>query len=356
MKTFFNILQSVSGCSNKNKTYPTEPFVSCVENVNCENGNITYLINNMYHKFASYKHTQNNYYTNRAFSKFFALKSILENIFFSNELKEHIFDIFSKSQKYYHAFSRLAHIYKIKKHKYAVLTDLSMNTLDINDKLTFVLVENNTNYLFNINELCNIIETAIGHCPNFFLESLNPLNPYNNQTLSKSTLYNIYFHMKNIKRVIPLLFHCFFLTLFNKDIFELKYEYVIRENAIKKYVFNSPPVVLYNHVFAMLNNNIYTKKLIISPNFSKNEFVDIFRPFLFHYFIANYYIQGSLMTENSSKLLNYKLYKFYQYNPKFGQTNIITTDNWKTCKLVINTKHLSFYNIIDNIHQYCGLT
>ena len=48
-----------------------------------------------------------------------------------------------------------------------------------------------------MNDLINIIETAICNAPNFFLDPLPPKNPYNNQKLNTSTLCNIYFKMKD---------------------------------------------------------------------------------------------------------------------------------------------------------------
>ena len=54
-------------------------------------------------------------------------------------------------------------------------------------------------------KIINIIETAIGNSPNFFSEPLSPLNPYNNQEFTISTLYNIYFQMLKIKNVFKCL-------------------------------------------------------------------------------------------------------------------------------------------------------
>ncbi len=348
MKTFFNILQSLIGISNKR--YPDEPFVISDNLDNyihtCEKSHIVYLMNAIFYKEKECKKPE---FTKKAFAKFASLNCILENIFYEKELKERIFDVFSRTQKHYHAFSRLAHIYRLKKHQYVVTDDLMMNKLEPNDKLTFILVEKKSNFLFNINEIINIIETAIGNSPNFFSEPLSPLNPYNNQEFTISTLYNIYFQMKNIGRVTPLLFHCFFLENFNKDMFVEQHEPFIREQAIKKYVFNSPHTILYPSVISMLRNNVHTNKLTIHNNFPKDLLVEIFRPFLFHDYITNYYIRGTSKVYNSKLLLRAKLKKFYEFNPRFGREIIkLTKKNKKIIKreYILNTKHISFYDIV----------
>jgi len=346
MKTFFNILQTISKI--KTKHYPDEPFT--ILNNNKDNQHIIYLINNIFYKSKECKKTTK--FSKNAFAKFTYLNDIFENSFYINEFKETIFDTFSKAQKHYYAFSRLAHIYKIKRHKYVVSDDLMMNKLDPNNKLTFILVEDKYNYLFNINELITIIETAIGNSNDFFSEPLIPLNPYNNREITISTLYNIYFQMKNNQRVIPLLFHCFFLENFNKELFSERHEPIIRENSIKKYIFNSPYTVLYRSVIYMLKSNKYTLNLSIHENFPKNLLVDIFRPFLFHYYIINYYIKNTSKIYNSKKILHFKLKKFYEYNTIFGrQTVKLTKKNDKIIKreYIINQKHLSFYDININL-------
>lgn len=344
MKTFFNILQTLVNV--KTKHYPDEqPFKILNNDVNSQH--IIFLINSIFYKASEC--TTKTLFSKNAYAKFTSLCSILENSFYKNELKESIFTTFTRAQKYYYAFSRLAHYYKIKKHKYVVTDDLMMNKLDIASKTTFILVEDKYNYLFNINEIITIIETAIGNTHNFFSEPLTPSNPYNNKEFSISTLYNVYFQMKQNQCVIPLLFHCFFLENFNKDLFVEQHEPIIRENAIKKYVFNSPYTTLYSSVIYMLQRNKYTVKLSIDKNFPRNVLVDIFRPFLFHYYIIHYYIKNTSKIYNSKRLLDIKLKKFYEYNPLFGRETIKITKD-KNNKIVnreyiINQNHISFYNI-----------
>ena len=348
MKTFFNILQSITNI--KEKRYPGDPFTifkEFNEYISCkEKSHVLVLMNNIYYKNRT--SVKDNIFSKNAFSKIVCLKAILENSFYEQQLKEFIFDIFTKAQKHYFAFVRFVHIYKIKKHQYVVTNDLMMNVLDKHHKLTFILVENKTNFLFNINEIVTIIETAIGHSPNFFSEPLHPLNPYNNQPLSNATLYNIYFQMKQLGRIISSLFHFFFLENFVKNKFVEQYEPNIREFAIKKYVFNSPYNVLYSSVIFMLINNEYTNKLSIDNQFPKDVLVNIFRPFLFYDYISQYYIRTTTKMNMAKHLLYIKLQQFYKFNPAFGRktVKIIKFNNHIIHKeYILNTKYISFYNI-----------
>ena len=280
MKTFFNILQTL--INKKNKIYPdeTNPFLF---ELNSHTSNdaiyVDSLIQTIYDNQKTIKHESEAYIN--AKSKMNALNQFLEHIFYNNETKDNIFNIFSLAQKHYFAFLKFTNIYKFKKSKIVVNTDLMLNCIEPNNRNTFNIVENKKQYLFTLNELISIIENAISNSPHFFSKPLWPLNPYTNQKLLMSTLYNIYFKMKQSGRVISLLFHYFFLEHFNLDSFSEKHENYIRETSIHRHVFNSPYSYLYEDIIGMLYNNFYTRVLPIHEDFPKETLVQIFRPFLY---------------------------------------------------------------------------
>jgi hypothetical protein len=347
MKTFFNILQTI--INQKNKSYPDENFSGPESHRSEEQLHIGCLIYNIFYEVKKNKYMDK--HKNNAHSKLGSLNHFLDNSFSTKELKEKLFDIFSEAQKYYFAFSRLAHIYKMKKYPTVVSDDLMLNSLDINHKNTFILIDNKSKYLFSLNDLVSIIETAIGNSPNFFSEPLSPNNPYNKQPFTDATLYNVYFKMKHSGRLISTLFHFFFLEEFNLNNFSEHYEPYIRENAIQKYTFNSHHVTLYTGVLAMLRSNPYTKLYSIHKDFPKETLVDIFRPFLFYYYIHNYDIKGTSKIYNYKQILYFKLRKFYEYNKVFGRRIIkITRNSNKTVKkeYTFNTNHISFHKINSN--------
>jgi hypothetical protein len=362
MKTFFNILQTIIGIENKNKTYPDESFEYRKDEVsnNIDNDNneeyihTLHLMNKIYYLFLT--SNKKHYLSKIIFAKFMALNTVLTNSFYEDRLKDKIFNIFSKTQKHYHSFIRFARIYKIKRNPYVVTDDLMLNPLEQNHKSTFILAEKKSNYLFNINEIISIIETAIGNSPNFFSQPLWPTNPYNKAKFTISTLYNIYFQIKMSGRIMPLLFHLFFLENFNTNRFTEQYESIIRENAIKKYVFNSPYSVLHKSVLSMLLSNSYTQCLTIDKDFPKDLLVNIFRPYLFYFYIINY-LEKTTKYYNAKYILQIKLKEFYEYNKLFGRKMFKLTNYNKTIKIkevFINTNHISFYDSNKNKNNNSG--
>jgi hypothetical protein len=356
MKTFFNILQTL--VKRKIKTYPDDPFLFLPINNNIdlnfyqEDSLISFFIYNCYYK--EKKLLFEDYHYRIANAKFLTFNEFINNSFYSKEIKEKVFNIFSKAQKCYHAFSRLAYIYKFKKYKIVVKDDLSLNPLEPKNRNTFILLDNKSKFFFSLNDLISIIETAIGHSPNFFAEPIWPENPYNKQKLKPSTLYNIYFKMKESGRLISPLFHFFFSENFQINNFVEKHEAHIRENSIKKFIFNSPYTSLYIPILKMLKNNKYTKLLHIDEDFPKDKLVEIFRPFLYYYYIYNFDIKGSSKIHSYKLILYQKLKKFYQFNKLFGRKNIALNTNFyfkQQTTSKFNTNHIGFYDIPVKIIQ-----
>ena len=350
MKTFFNILQTL--LNRKIKTYPDEPFLFLPINNNIdltfyqEDSLISFFIYNCYYK--EKKLLFEDYHYRIANAKFLTFNEFINNSFYSKEIKEKVFNIFNKAQKCYHAFSRLAYIYKFKTYKIVVEDDLSLNPLEPKNRNTFILLDNKSKFFFSLNDLISIIETAIGHSPNFFAEPIWPENPYNKQKLKPSTLYNIYFKMKESGRLISCLFHFFFLENFQINNFVEKYESHIRENSIKKFIFNSPYTSLYIPILKMLKSNKYTNLLQIDEKFPKDKLVEIFRPFLYYYYIYNFDIKGSSKIHSYKLILYQKLKKFYQFNKLFGRKNIALNTNFyfkQQTTSKFNTNHIGFYDI-----------
>ena len=160
----------------------------------------------------------------------------------------------------------------------------------------------------------------------------------------------IYFKYKESTFIMSTLFHLYFLSNFNKDSYALDYEAIIREFAIKKYIYNGSNNLLYNKIIQMLNENMYTTKLCIHKHFPKDLIVSIMKPFLYYQYIYIYGIEGIEKTLLYKKILFYKLKKFYEYNPNFGK--IIYNDydddiciNTLSSNIKYNTDHLKFNSI-----------
>jgi hypothetical protein len=154
--------------------------------------------------------------------------------------------------------------------------------------------------------------------------------------------------MKQSGRVISLLFHYLFLEHFNLESFSEKHESYIRETAIYRHVFNSPYSYLHDDIIGMLYNNFYAKVLPIHEDFPKETLVQIFRPFLYYYYIIAYGENDYAKTHKYRMILNKKLQKFCEFNSMFGRKIIKLTKKFgKVTKteVTFNTDHVSFYNI-----------
>jgi hypothetical protein len=359
MKTFFYVLQK---CIKSRKfTYPDEQFEYYdINNYDNEFINVSAYIYSIIHDihYIYQRSKIKNKYKKVAHAKLSVLSNYLNNIFISNELKEKILDIFCQSQQMYFTMNKVANIYRYKRWPLIVINDLSLYPLDINHETTFVLLQNKSRYLFSMNDLINIIETAICNAPVFFVTPLSPKNPYNNQKLNTSTLCNIYFKMKTGICKFSLIIHLFFLDCFVKYKFYINNEPFLREHAIKQYVYTNHSQTLYSAVINMLQNNYHTNNLIIHEEFPKDILVDIFRPFLFYYYVIHYNIKGTEKINNYKIQLHIKLKKFYEYNKLFGRKIYTAARNRsvkKPLSFIFNSDHINFYNkIINNSKREYG--
>jgi len=284
-------------------------------------------------------------------NKFAFLKDILKNIFNTDKINEEFINYFNKIQKTYNAFSKFSLIYRYKKAKVMVDTDLILNEIGENNKFVYCLFQNNCKYLFNIHELIKIIHNSIAHSCHFFSTPIPIKNPYNNIILNKSTLYNIYFYIQNKTVLHPELFYYFFKTNFNLSKFNSEYQHLLRNFAIKNYLNNNSKDVIYNDIEYMINeyNEVIkyrTHQIIVHHTFPKDLLIEIMKPYLL-LFIKSHY--SFMYTDKliAKKLLEQKLYEFSKFNPQFGRkiykkpVNITIGIN-KTKFFQYNTKHIAF--------------
>lgn len=364
MKTFFNILQK---CAHSTTIrYPDEPLkINTTNTINKTNANynfitVCYTYNIVCKIYNEYIKSGKPTAIAKSYAKikvFYDIENNKNNHLFLNNCNKNISDIFSKAQRIYYAFTRLAHIFRLKKYKTVVTEDLTMNPLDINHKNTFVLIQNKSKYLFSLNDIVKIIETAITNAPSFFQEPKYAKNPFNNEVFNLATLYNVYFKMKSSERLISTIFHLYFLSNFDINKFVLNNEPFLRATTIQKYIYNSPSTILHKSIIAMLKTNYYTRKLSIHDEFPHDLLVEIFKPFLYYYYITNYDIQGTQRISNYKRILYTKLRKFYEYNITFGRKIIHVKPRLFNVKvkggatITFDSKHISFHNIYINENE-----
>ena len=249
---------------------------------------------------------------------------------FSGELlgkkgKEDFQNLFFIIQRAYHGFQRFSYLYKYKKAKIIVNTDLCLNPISTDLKDVLCIFQDNNKYLFRARELIKIIETALTNAPGFFCDPLKIKNPYNNMPLNKSTLYNIYFFVKYNTHIYTELFHHFFMCNFNLTKFFLENESLLREYAIDNYLRNGSEIALYSDAMEMLDfyndecqcRNIQNK-ILVHEDFPKKELVKIMRPYvkLYLHYIYN---MANVKKQHCRRILIKKLIAFNKYNKGFGK-------------------------------------
>ena len=250
-------------------------------------------------------------------SKFGQLMDIQNNIFISPEIKEEYFNLFSKSQKNYFAFTKLKHIYRLKKAKVKTIVDLYLNPIDPNHPNSIAIWQNNFLYWFTLSDLKNHIEAALTNCNYFFPEPMECKNPYNNIPFTETQLYNIYFQLRESSYVLSQIIHNYFLCELDIEIFKLENEYMIRDIAINKYTYNTSQPIVYKEMMSMVD--VYLSgKIQIDSDAPKDQIINILRPYFHLYLISNFHVSGTDKKRNANQALSIQFYKFGSYNPRFG--------------------------------------
>jgi len=291
--------------------------------------------------------------------KYHFFADTLKNLFMRNEYREAFINYFCKIQRIYHLLNSLIANYKYKKAKIVVSQDMCLNEININDKNVYCLLHHNSKYLFHINDLINIINTALTNSQNFFSEPVSIKNPYNNLPFEKSILYNIYIFIKFNTFYRPDFFFKFFQCDFNLSLFAKQNEYMLKEYIIKNFVYKSSSNILKMEIFTMLSEfNIKHKNskpkyyINIDIAFPINKLIRIMQPYLLLYCTSIY----SLLIhqrEEAKNILNKKLIDFYKFNPSFGRKKykirIKYINNFKKIiseKIIeYDDKHILFNNV-----------
>lgn len=253
-------------------------------------------------------------------NKYDFLKNTLNNIFFSEKTKQEFIDVFCKIQSIYFSFIKFKYAYFRKYKTVYVSKDLYGNEIDINNKYVICIFHKNGNYLFHIRDLKKIIDNNLTNGSDLFFEPKPIKNPYNNILFNKSTLYNIYFLLRDNTNYQIDLINKYFLENFNLNSFFRNYEYIIREYMINNYVNEHNSDHLQKLIFLMIDeyNKLKFKSIIKVDNcFPKERLINIFKPYLIMY-LKSIYSYATVTKYNNYNIVMNKLFLFAKYNPTFG--------------------------------------
>jgi len=285
-----------------------------------------------------------NLLSSKNLNKITFIMSLLNNVFNRGDIKQKMLIKFNKIQKIYFAFSKLANIYKFKKSKCLITTDLYFNILNINDPNVIQIYQNKTRYLFTSNDLIHLLIMSLSNSSHFFINPLECKNPYNNIPFSKYILYNIYFFIKKCNVEIPELIQKYFIEDFDLSEFVIHHKLLIQTVSIKEYVLNLSTQQLYNYGLNIINhyNSFFHPEIIIHTDFPKQKVADAMKPFILINLISKYSVD-SFTRSNATIELNKKIKLFYKYNPLFGR---------KYIKIITNELNQKFKQVSFNDSLY----
>ena len=291
--------------------------------------------------------------------KFLFLKDALQNFGVKYQKEKEILDYFCKIQHAYHVLSRFAFLYKYKKAKTIVNTDMFLNELHENDKNVICIYQENAKYLFKMYDLLKMINMSLMHAQNLFSDPQCIKNPYNNVPFNKSTLYYIHYFLTEKTKLTSHISYTILFLQFHRCQFHLsdflhQNEYLLREKTIANFVKNTCREQLYEDIMIMLdhfNKNKKEKETIqLDENFPKNKIVQIFSPYL-HIYLNSKYLLVPMLKYKALCDLERKLKRFKKFNPLFGRVKIIYKSNIDACGKIrkykleekVNDHHISFY-------------
>ncbi len=295
-----------------------------------------------------------NNYGNKYKTKFHFLEDVLNNFYFLNRTheKNEFLNLFYKIQKVYHILNRFSYLYKYKRSKLVVETDLQLNNIKLGGANVVTIYYINNRYLFKIQDLLKLIYISLTNSYIYFSEPLSVKNPYNNLPFGKSILYYISYtletkiNIKFIKYEHLDVFLKFKQSSFNMTKFVNNYEYILREYAIQNHINNSTKQTLKNEILEIIkkfNNflNSDKKKIHISEDFPDDILLKTFKPYLELKLLSDY----SLVSKNrlyAKRALKIKLSEFQKFNPHFGKKIFKLKSIVKKCKFKQIISHAEF--------------
>ena len=268
-------------------------------------------------------HKKNEYKTDTDYRINYFDYYILQNDKLSEEDKNYLFNIFSKTQKTYNSLNRISFLYKKYKAKhYDVNCDLCMNDFNtIKSNIIFSLFCKNdkTIYKFRISDIITIINNTLTYDYNFISTPQEIKNPYTNIPFDKGELYYIYFKIKNSSFLMPYLFDRLFTDNFDLFKFKMNNECYLREESIKKFIKSDNILDKRNYILSMFEEYFIYAKTTIDFFYPGNILVHHFnKPYLDLYLKSIYSLNPDLKFLSTNQLIQ-KLINFNKLNPNYGE-------------------------------------
>jgi hypothetical protein len=266
----------------------------------------------------------------------------INNMFFSQETKDMLWNQFIKSQKQYYVLSKFVNICKYRYTKVKVDCDLNLNKIVFPCSNALKIYQDGALYYFAINDIINICNSALTFSYHFFSEAYVPKNPYTNNNFTYPILLKIYYAIRFSSFKMPLLFEMFYRSDFNIKQFKKTNDYFIREECIKSFMKNADQDEQIEYIEEMLDTKENKRMFKFDVDFPKNILLKAFRPYLFVYLISKYSLRSSRKMFEYKSILRTSLKAFKSQNIPFGRKIIKTSKTWspRLNKFILHKKEI----------------
>jgi len=256
----------------------------------------------------------------------------VNNMFFSQETRDRLWDKFTKSQKKYYVLSKFVTMCKYKYTKVKVNIDLNLNKIIFPSNNGLKIYQDGALYYFTMNDIINICNSSLTFSYHFFSEAYVPKNPYTNNNFTYPILLKIYYTIRFSYFKMPLLLEMFYRSDFNIKKFKKTNEYFIREECIKSFMKNADKDEHFEYIEEILDMRECKRMFSFDEDFPKDVLLKAFRPYLFVYLISKYSLRSSRKMFEYKTMLKSSLREFKRTNPAFGRNIIQTTKHWSHTK------------------------
>ena len=189
--------------------------------------------------------------------KYFFIDKIPESLqgqlkWFDHNTNNYYATIYVKAKRIVNILKRFVYNYKLKKAiNYDFDQDLDLDSLSIFKKKHLInIYQNNTNYIFRLTDLINIICENLYHSEGLFPNPKQPKNPFINIEFKTHHLYAIYFRLLDTHFNIPIVLNMYFNCEFSiKNFLFINYPFV-KERTIENYMNNCN---IFYEITRMLN-------------------------------------------------------------------------------------------------------
>ena len=291
--------------------------------------------------------------------RFATLKYIRDHELLTPDIKNKIFDVFVIYQKDLAVLNNVVRRFKYARMKHSGPNfDLVGNNLnELPDHLKITIAHLGLKYTFRVSDLINIINKSLTYREELFLLIQSIKNPYTNIEFTNANLFQIYTHIKrNTNITMPVLFHLYFTTWFDKNKFANKYEAIALDHSIQNYIdeYEESELVELSHTWIKTFKHSYRKfykNLHIDKHYSRPKLVKELRPILKEYLISSHTLTSSVKYSAFTNACNLMI-KLLNDNKNFG---INTRHNDKRQILFKNLSHINKFSFNPNNEIYISV-